>query len=140
MLLLPPVSALAQALIDGFVLTLSGPIEILTNLLQIFMTTHRDKAPAVSQPGVEEEEDDLSFISRLEPKTVPDVDLNNNMVPLTGAWGALADPNLASTAGVQGLLGQLPAKFAGLATPDKNPMSMQLSHEEVVVGCADGTI
>jgi len=28
----------------------------------------------------------------------------------------------------------------GLATPEKNPMSMQLSHEEVVVGCADGTI
>ncbi|KZT55534.1 hypothetical protein CALCODRAFT_518713 [Calocera cornea HHB12733] len=27
-----------------------------------------------------------------------------------------------------------------LATPEKNPMSMALSHEEAVVGCADGTI
>ena len=42
--------------------------------------------------------------------------------------------------GVKGVLGQLPKKFEGLATPEKNPMSMQLSHEEVVVGCADGTI
>jgi pyrimidine and pyridine-specific 5'-nucleotidase len=41
---------------------------------------------------------------------------------------------------VKGMLGELPKKFTGLATPEKNPMSMQLSHEEVVVGCADGTI
>jgi len=41
---------------------------------------------------------------------------------------------------IRGLLGTLPSKFTGLATPEKNPMSMQLSHEEVVVGCADGTI
>lgn len=40
--------------------------------------------------------------------------------------------------GVRGLLGAVPLKFAGLATPEKNPMSMQLSHEEVVVGCVDG--
>ena len=38
---------------------------------------------------------------------------------------------------VNGLLGKLPATFQGLATPEKNPMS---GHEEVVVGCADGTI
>ena len=41
---------------------------------------------------------------------------------------------------MKGLLSGLPNKFAGLATPEKNPMSMQLTHEEVVVGCADGTI
>jgi len=41
---------------------------------------------------------------------------------------------------VKGVKGQAPHQFTGLATPDKNPMSMQLSHEEVVVGCADGTI
>lgn len=110
------------------------------NVLQIFMTTHQDKATVAPQPSVEEEEDDLSFISRLEPKAAPAVDLDNNMVPLTGAWGALAEASVGSTPGVDGLLGQLPAKFTGLATPDKNPMSMQLSHEEVVVGCADGTI
>ncbi|KAF9234238.1 hypothetical protein BU15DRAFT_65904 [Melanogaster broomeanus] len=40
----------------------------------------------------------------------------------------------------KGLLGALPNKFTGLATPEKNPMSDELQHEEVVVGCADGTI
>jgi pyrimidine and pyridine-specific 5'-nucleotidase len=110
-------------------------------LAQIFLTTHQDKAATASQlDGEQEDEDDLSFISRLEPKLAPAVDLDNNMVPLTGAWGALAETSLGSTAGAKGLLGPLPAKFAGLAMPDKNPMSMQLSHEEVVVGCADGTI
>ena len=102
------------------------------------MTTHQDKTTTASQSDVEqEEEDDLDFISRLEPKVAPTVDLDNNMVPLTGAWGALAE---TSSGSAKGLLGPLPAKFAGLAMPDKNPMSMQLSHEEVVVGCADGTI
>ena len=41
---------------------------------------------------------------------------------------------------MKGLLGSLPPKFAGLATSEKNLMSMQLSHEELVVGCADETI
>lgn len=49
-------------------------------------------------------------------------------------------PQLAFLATLRGLLGQLPPKFARLATPEKNPMPMQLSHEEVVVGWADGTI
>ncbi|KAE9384893.1 hypothetical protein BT96DRAFT_929073 [Gymnopus androsaceus JB14] len=40
----------------------------------------------------------------------------------------------------KGLIGSLPPKFSDLATPEKNPMSMQMSHEEVAVGCADGTI
>ena len=39
-----------------------------------------------------------------------------------------------------GSLGALPSKFSGPAVPEKNPMSMQLSHEEVVVGCADAMI
>jgi pyrimidine and pyridine-specific 5'-nucleotidase len=60
---------------------------------------------------------------------------------LGGAWAALADPiGAGDESGIPGLLGVLPNKFTGLATPEKNPMSMQLSHEEVVVGCADGTI
>jgi pyrimidine and pyridine-specific 5'-nucleotidase len=66
-------------------------------------------------------------------------DLVTEIIPLKGAWAALADANNSGEQ-VKGLLGQLPKKFEGLATPDKNPMSMQLSHEEVVVGCADGTI
>lgn len=67
------------------------------------------------------------------------VDYDTEIIPLKGAWSALADAD-ANTVGVKGLFGQLPKKFEGLATPEKNPMSMQLSHEEVVVGCADGTI
>jgi len=75
---------------------------------------------------------------------VSSVDIDSNVTPLTGAWSALAGPDsedggLTATK-VKGLLGTLPKKFQGLAVPEKNPMSMQLSHEEVVVGCADGTI
>ncbi|KAF8962105.1 hypothetical protein BDZ97DRAFT_1826407 [Flammula alnicola] len=104
---------------------------------RIFMSTHQDKErvlPAQSGENADED-DDLNFITQELP---PSIDIDTDIVPLTGAWGALADASGAS--GVKGLLGQLPPKFAGLATPEKNPMSMQLSHEEVVVGCADGTI
>lgn len=66
------------------------------------------------------------------------MDIDTIVTPLSGAWAALAGAH--GTGAVKGLLGQLPPKFQGLATPEKNPMSMQLSHEEVVVGCADGTI
>lgn len=70
------------------------------------------------------------------------VDIDTNCTPVTGAWNALADGPGVEVSGqkVKGLIGTLPAKFNGLAMPEKNPMSMQMSHEEVVVGCADGTI
>ncbi|KAF8708893.1 hypothetical protein AX14_013535 [Amanita brunnescens Koide BX004] len=72
------------------------------------------------------------------------VDIDTNVTPLVGAWSALAGPDSEdgglTTNKAKGLLGALPKKFHGLAVPEKNPMSMQLSHEEVVVGCADGTI
>jgi len=69
----------------------------------------------------------------------PSVDTNST--PLTGAWSAVAGVTVAKSINrTKGILGQVPAKFAGLATPEKNSMSMKLSHEEVVVGCADGTI
>jgi len=75
------------------------------------------------------------------PISTTPVDITAAMTPFAGAWAALADPIApGSEGGVRGLLGALPNKFSGLATPEKNPMSMQLSHEEVVVGCADGTI
>ncbi|KAF8192949.1 hypothetical protein BJ912DRAFT_961474 [Pholiota molesta] len=108
---------------------------------RIFMSTHQDKEKALPAQISEnaDEEDDLNFITQMAPP-VPSVDIDRDVVPLSGAWGALAETSLGSTAGVKGLLGQLPPKFAGLATPEKNPMSMQLSHEEVVIGCADGTI
>ncbi|KXN83160.1 hypothetical protein AN958_01773 [Leucoagaricus sp. SymC.cos] len=69
-----------------------------------------------------------------------EVDVDTDVAVLSGAWAALADGGGTTVTGVKGLKGQIPAKFNGLAMPEKNPMSMQLSHEEVVVGCADGTI
>ncbi|KAE9394209.1 hypothetical protein BT96DRAFT_998680 [Gymnopus androsaceus JB14] len=56
------------------------------------------------------------------------VEIDTNCTPVTGAWSALAD---AESLGIPG---------GGLNGSEKNPMSMQMSHEEVVVGCADGTI
>ena len=117
------------------------------------MSTHQDKDKS-RRMKIEDENDetvngdDLDFITAT-PSTNPSskVDTNTHIVPLSGAWGALSDfpPPPQSSSGtttkkVKGLLGPLPPKFAGLATSEKNPMSMQLSHEEVVVGCADGTI
>ncbi|KAI0929381.1 hypothetical protein AcV7_005249 [Taiwanofungus camphoratus] len=103
----------------------------------IYLSTHHDKERAPKNSADGEREDD----QRDEGRTPsPDADVNSDILPLTGAWSALAEGDNVSSAGVKGLLGQLPAKFQGLATPEKNPMSMQLSHEEVVVGCADGTI
>jgi pyrimidine and pyridine-specific 5'-nucleotidase len=113
------------------------------------MSTHREKEALLrpSASGREEEtgqEDggiatDASSATPTTPHSGVDVD--TDIVDLTGAWGALAGGMHPSEAlQPRTVLGQLPNKFNGLATPEKNPMSMQLSHEEVVVGCADGTI
>ncbi|KZO96049.1 hypothetical protein CALVIDRAFT_598732 [Calocera viscosa TUFC12733] len=63
---------------------------------------------------------------RRQPMDIPEEDearnalpVLNEIVPITGVWSA---------------------NHEDLATPEKNPMSMALSHEEAVVGCADGTI
>lgn len=102
--------------------------------LQIFVSTHEDKQPILSEVQRDEEEE-----FTLDHFEGPSVD--TNVTPLAGAWSALTCPvSEDGTARMKGLLGALPVKFQGLATPEKNPMSMQLSHEEVVVGCADGTI
>ena len=105
------------------------------------MSTHQDKEKSRRMIS---EEDDLDFIAAIPSSSTnpsPKVDTNTHIVPLSGAWGALSDSSSgATTKNLKGLLGPLPHKFAGLATSEKNPMSMQLSHEEVVVGCADGTI
>ncbi|KAJ3739046.1 hypothetical protein DFH05DRAFT_1407840 [Lentinula detonsa] len=85
----------------------------------------------------------FSSTSTGEKKYVPysGVDIDTDCVPVSGAWAALADLGGGLNGKtVRGLIGSLPLKFAGLAMPEKNPMSMQMSHEEVVVGCADGTM
>ncbi|KZT03667.1 uncharacterized protein LAESUDRAFT_659262 [Laetiporus sulphureus 93-53] len=105
----------------------------------IFMSTHREKGQAAQNAdGSENEEQGQSSDEVRAPS--PGVDFDTDIVPLTGAWSALAEGDAAAFVGMKGLLGQVPPRFQGLATPEKNPMSMQLSHEEVVVGCADGTI
>jgi pyrimidine and pyridine-specific 5'-nucleotidase len=101
------------------------------------MSTHHDKdRPA---PVDEDDEDDTVTVSSAASGrgTPASVDLDTDCITLGGAWAALAD---GPVAGTPGLLGAFPPAFHGLATPEKNPMSMQLTHEEVVIGCADGTI
>ncbi|KAL4063831.1 hypothetical protein J3A83DRAFT_4378489 [Scleroderma citrinum] len=116
---------------------------------RILISTHQDKVPA-NMDLVAGDRDDLDG-STLDgddgksnspersstPASVVDIDAN--IIPLSGAWAALTHAD-GDANRMKGLLGALPSKFTGLAVPEKNPMSMQLSHEEVVVGCADGTI
>ena len=103
------------------------------------MSTHQDKPTHVLSDGESESESEESDRRSLL-STASEVDFDTNIEPLAGAWAAFAEAENPTAAGVKGLLGKIPPKFQGLATPEKNPMSMQLSHEEVVVGCADGTI
>jgi pyrimidine and pyridine-specific 5'-nucleotidase len=113
---------------------------------RIFMSTHRDKQQPLNTYTGRDEEDDEDLTAVLTPTVAmpcptppPLVDLSTDCIALTGAWAALAEGK-GSGGSTLGLFGTLPKDFAGLATPDKNPMSMQLTHEEVVVGCTDGTI
>lgn len=109
------------------------------------MSTHRDKdakALGAEDDGSDDESNQVGSDKSERNQAgspVNGVDFGTEIIPLQGVWSALANVD-ANTASVKGLVGQLPKKFEGLATPEKNPMSMQLSHEEVVVGCADGTI
>jgi pyrimidine and pyridine-specific 5'-nucleotidase len=111
------------------------------------MSTHQDKDTGLTSDerdgdgdgGGEKRDPDDVIVRDPSPLQVR-VDIDTDVRALSGGWAALASVDNVSGAGVKGLQGQLPPKFQGLATPEKNPMSMQLSHEEVVVGCADGTI
>ncbi|CAE6532380.1 unnamed protein product [Rhizoctonia solani] len=69
---------------------------------------------------------------------VSTVDFDTEIATLGGAWAALADESEHGSGWPSQL--NVPTGFKGLATPEKNPMAMALSHEEVVVGAADGTI
>lgn len=106
---------------------------------QIYMSTHRDRE-ALKPRSEDEFDDGFSESDKDTRVSSPEVVFDTSILPLGGAWAALSDVDSLASGGVKGLLGALPKKFQGLATPEKNPMSMQLSHEEVVVGCADGTI
>ncbi|KAF9449871.1 hypothetical protein P691DRAFT_631732, partial [Macrolepiota fuliginosa MF-IS2] len=120
---------------------------------RIFVSTHQDKETLVTSDShplngvngeVEEGEGNgnangMAVVQEENGEEVK-VDIDTDVTALAGAWAALANANGNLSPAVKGLKGQVPAKFMGLATPEKNPMSMQLSHEEVVVGCADGTI
>jgi pyrimidine and pyridine-specific 5'-nucleotidase len=99
------------------------------------MSTHRERVAPVAESEPDNDGEDLL----LRRNHSPSVDLDTSIATISGAWSVIAeDP--AGAYDMRGLYGSLPSKFSGLATPEKNPMSMQLSHEEVVVGCADGTI
>jgi pyrimidine and pyridine-specific 5'-nucleotidase len=115
------------------------------------MSTHEGNASTESEFPENDDEESSSTDCRpmtdhsnpmLSSSPALAVEMDTKIIPLSGAWAALAHVNGGSInpGSMKGLLGTLPNKFMGLATPEKNPMSMQLSHEEVVVGCADGTI
>jgi hypothetical protein len=88
----------------------------------------------------------ITGISVRGARPVNKIAASMDLEPLGGVWEALAvhddeDPDAVSDlASIEGVAGDFPANFKGLATPAMNPMSFALSHEEVVVGCADGTI
>ncbi|KAG8989343.1 hypothetical protein FRB90_002294, partial [Tulasnella sp. 427] len=97
---------------------------------RIFLSTYKERRKTDS-PG----EDDVEPVTPSEASM--SMDMTTDISTIGGAWAALADgPAFEGAPGV----GRLPPDFKGLATPGLNPMSMALSHEEVVVGCADGTI
>ncbi|KAK0481539.1 hypothetical protein IW261DRAFT_1334733 [Armillaria novae-zelandiae] len=108
---------------------------------RMFMSIHEDKEQPHTGDDSLEADADLNIVLGIPSRNAsPSVDIDTTVTTVTGAWAALANADSATGAEVKGLIGSLPPKFQGLATPEKNPMSMQLSHEEVVVGCADGTI
>lgn len=111
---------------------------------QIFLSTHRDKGErrAAAQGNDDDDTDGEEDADRRSASSSSKASSPVNEASITtvqGAWAALAE-EVPPGQHVPGLKGALPKDFKGLATPEKNPMSMQLSHEEVVVGCGDGTI
>ncbi|KAJ8584677.1 hypothetical protein M405DRAFT_845010, partial [Rhizopogon salebrosus TDB-379] len=115
---------------------------------RVLMSTHEDHAndfdfdhDGLANGDTGKDNDAGPLMDRANPlysSPAPSVDIDVNIIPLASAWAALA--NATSDRDVKGLLGPLPPKFTSLAVPEKNPMSMQLTHEEVIVGCADGTV
>ena len=113
----------------------------------MYISTHRDSNPSEYSPNVSASASESGpGVDSPRASTISEnpVDFSTSITPLSGVWAALAQGNSSLLSGteckVKGVSGKLPAKFQGLASPGMNPMSMQLTHEEVVVGCADGTI
>lgn len=74
-------------------------------------------------------------------KVHADIDGSATVQPISGAWAELAHgPPSLELPGALAKIATLPPDFKGLAQSAYNPMSMALSHEEVVVGCANGDI
>ncbi|EJD41852.1 hypothetical protein AURDEDRAFT_115296 [Auricularia subglabra TFB-10046 SS5] len=107
---------------------------------RIFLSTHSGERnrPHIAAAASDEDEDEDDHSSAPSSKASSPVN-EASITTVKGAWAALAEEVPPGTV-IPGLKGSLPKDFKGLATPEKNPMSMQLSHEEVVVGCGDGTI
>jgi len=106
---------------------------------RIFVSTYTERQKRRASPT-------SSLADESEPETPVsethgDVEVSAGVQPIAGAWAELADgPPPMGAPGALAKMATLPPDFKGLATPGLNPMSMALSHEEIVVGCADGTI
>lgn len=81
------------------------------------MSTHQDKespSPTEANEDGEEEPEDGSKRNKS-----PAVDIDTDVTAVAGAWEALSAVDNIAGAGAKGLLGKLPNKFQGLATPEK---------------------
>ncbi|GJJ12808.1 hypothetical protein Clacol_007053 [Clathrus columnatus] len=125
---------------------------------RIFISTHHPRRDPADKHDAENDQENNTENAQaldIDPNTHSGdadsdthqaVDISTSISSLSGVWAALAhsdDSDQSSNPDfgkVKGLIGNLPPKFTGLATPALNPMALALSHEEVVVGCADGTI
>jgi len=110
---------------------------------RIFVSTYVERSEH-SKSNSPSGRDSASPVESQESDTSTMVDLETPITEIGGAWEAFAEapeedetPLSSSTSTKPS---KLPAGFKGLASPAMNPMAMALSHEEVVVGCADGTI
>jgi pyrimidine and pyridine-specific 5'-nucleotidase len=96
---------------------------------RIFVSTFTDRDISQLPPTADETSQTVGFSSGSD----------DSVTPIVGAWSALADEPSESEDGFRASP-SIPSGFKGLATPGMNPMVMTLTHEEVVVGCTDGTI
>ena len=79
------------------------------------MSTHQDKE-TFSQPNNVEDGEGPDEGQR---NNSPTVDIDTDVTAVTGAWEALSAVDNLAGVGIKGLLGKLPSKFQGLATPEK---------------------